>query len=137
MSNLCSMKSTLVFIVDKNPIHSSLLKYHLTIQRFSNVQLYHSAEECLYRLRKDITPQYLITENDLSDYDSLDFLRMVKKISPSTQVLFFSSNDDPILAMRLIDSGAIDYVIKTEKLDDGIQDLIKNIIFLQREKIQA
>ena len=131
------MKSVMVFIVDKNPIHSSLLKYHLTIQRFSNVQLYHSAEECLYRLRKEVTPQYLITEYDLSDYNGVNFLMMVKKISPSTQVLFFSSHDDPILAMRLIDSGAADYIMKTEKLEQGIQDLIKNIIFLQREKIKV
>ena len=131
------MKSVMVFIVDKNPIHSSLLKYHLIVQRFSNVQLYHSAEECLYRLRKDVAPQYLIAEYDLADYNGVNFLMMVKKISPSTQVLFFSSNDDPILAMRLIDSGATDYIMKTEKLELGIQDLIKNIIFLQREKIQA
>jgi len=131
------MKSVMVFVVDKNPIHSSLLKYHLTIQRFSNVQLYHSVQECLYRLQKDITPHYLITEYDLADYNGFDFLRIVKKISPSTQVLFFSSNDDPILAMRLIDSGATDYIMKTEKTDQGIQDLIKNMIFLQREKIQA
>ncbi len=131
------MKSVMVFVVDKNPIHSSLLKYHLTIRRFSNVQLYHSAQECLYRLRKDVTPHYLITEYDQADYNGFDFLRMVKKISPSTQVLFFSSNDDPVLAMRLIDSGATDYIMKTEKPDQGILDLIKNIIFLQREKIQA
>ena len=130
------MKSVMVFIVDKNPIHSSLLKYHLTIQRFSNVQLYHSAEECLYRLRKSVVPQYLITEYDLADHNGFDFLRMVKKISPTTQVLFFTSYDDPILAMRLIDSGATDYIMKTVKLDQGIQDLIKNIVFLQREKIQ-
>ncbi|NQV02772.1 MAG: response regulator [Bacteroidia bacterium] len=130
------MKSVLIFIVDKNPIHSSLLKYHLTIQRFSNVQLYHSAEECLYRFRKGVTPHYLITEYDLADHNGLDFLRMVKKISPSTHVIFFSSFDDPILALQLIDSGASDYIMKTSKLDYGIKDLVKNIEFLRREKIQ-
>ncbi|MBC8462109.1 MAG: response regulator [Deltaproteobacteria bacterium] len=130
------MKSVLIFIVDKNPVHSSLLKYHLTIHRFSNVQLYHSAEECLYRLRKNVTPHYLITEYDLADHNGFDFLRMVKKFSPSTQVLFFSALDDPILAMQLIDSGASDYIMKTGRLDYGIKDLIKNIEFLQREKIQ-
>ncbi len=129
------MKSVLIFIVDKNPIHSSLLKYHLTIQRFANVQLYHSAEECLYRLRKGVIPHYLITEFDLADHSGFDFLRMVKQLTPSTQVVFFSAFDDPILAMQLIDSGASDYIMKTSKLDYGIKDLVKNIEFLQREKI--
>lgn len=128
------MKSGLIFIVDKNPIHSSLLKYHLTIQRFSNVQLYHSAEECLYRLRKHVIPDFLITEYDLADHNGFDFLRMVKKINPSIQVLFFSAVDDPVLAVQLIDSGATDYIMKTGKLDYGISTLVKNIDFLQREK---
>ena len=131
------MKSVLIFIVDKNPIHSSLLKYHLTIQRFSNVQLYHSAEESLYRLRKHVTPHFVITEFDLADHNGFDYLRMVKKLSPPTQVVFFSTFDDPILAMQLIDSGASDYIMKTGKLDYGIKDLVKNIEFLQREQIQA
>lgn len=129
------MKSVLIFIVDKNPVQSSLLKYHLTIQRFANVQLYHSAEECLYRLRKSVIPHYLITEFDLADHNGFDFLRLIKQLSPSTQVIFFSSLDDPILAMQLIDSGASDYIMKTTKLDLGIKNLIKNIEFLQREKI--
>jgi len=61
---------------------------------------------------------------------------MVKKISPSTQVVFFSAIDDPILAMQLIDSGASDYIMKTGKLDYGIKDLVKNIEFLHREKMR-
>jgi len=130
------MKSSLIFIVDKNPVHSSLLKYHLTIQRYSNVQLYHSAEECLYRLRKNVVPNFVVTEFDLADHNGFDFLRMVKKISPSTQVVFFSAIDDPILAMQLIDSGASDYIMKTGKLDYGIKDLVKNIEFLHREKMR-
>jgi len=130
------MKSSLVFIVDKNPVQSSLLKYHLIIQRFANVQLYHSAEECLYRLKKGVVPDFLITEYHLSDHNGLDFLRLVKQHSPSTRVIFFSDFDDPLLAMQLIDSGASDYIMKTGKLDQGIKNLIKNIEFLQREEIR-
>ncbi|MFH1160610.1 MAG: response regulator [bacterium] len=131
------MKPMVIFIVDKNPIHSSLLKYHLTIQRFFHVQLYHSAEECLYRLRKHVTPDFLVTEYDLADHNGFDFLRMAKQLSPSTEVIFFSGFDDPILAMRLIDSGATDYIMKTAKLDQGIHDLIQNIQFLQKEKVHS
>jgi DNA-binding NarL/FixJ family response regulator len=131
------MKPVVVFIVDKNPIHSSLLKYYLTLHRYFQVQLYHSAEECLYRLRKNITPDYLITEYDLHDHNGFDFLRMAKQLSPSTEVLFFSTYDDPILAMRLIDAGATDYIMKTAKLEHGIQDLIKNIEFIHKERIHT
>jgi len=131
------MKPVVIFIVDKNPIHSSLLKYHLTVQRFFHVQIYHSAEECLYRLRKKAVPDYLITEYDLVDHAGFDFLRTVRRICPSTAVIFFSAFDDPVLAMRLIDAGATDYIMKTTKLEHGIQDLIRNIQFLLKEKVHS
>jgi len=129
------MKSGAIYIVDQNPVHSSLLKYHLTIQGFNSVQLYHSAEECLYRLRKQINPHFLITEFFLNDHSGFDFLRMVRKLSPQTRVIFFSAFDDPILAMQLIDSGASDYIIKTNQLDQAISDLIKNLRFILQESV--
>ena len=127
------MNVEILFIVDKNPIHSSLLKYHLTIHRFQHVQLYHSAEECIFRLKKNIQPAFIITEYDLADYNGFDFLNMIKKYSPSSQILFFSSFDDPIIAMQLIDAGASDFIMKTAKVDQGIKNLIKNLLFIRKE----
>ncbi|MBN1199618.1 MAG: response regulator [Bacteroidales bacterium] len=127
------MKPEILFVVDKNPIHSSLLKYHLTIQRFQHVQLYHSAEECLSRLKKNIQPRFIITEYELADYNGFDFLKMIKKYAPNTQVIFFSSFDDPIVAMQLIDAGASDFILKTTKLNLGINDLIRNLLFIRKE----
>lgn len=127
------MKAEILFIIDKNPIHGSLLKYHLTIHRFQHIQLYHSAEECLSRLKKSVTPRFIITEYDLADYDGFDFLNMVKKYSPSSQIIFFSLFDDPVTAMKLIDAGATDYILKTTKLDIGIKNLIRNLLFIRKE----
>jgi two-component system, NtrC family, response regulator AtoC len=128
------MKSGIVFIVDKNPVHSSLLKYNLTIHRFLNVQLYHSAEECVSRLKKGIEPSFIIVDYELSDHTSFDFLHRIKRYSPSTKIIFFSKIDDPILAMQLIDAGATDYILKSQQLDVSIKNLVKNLLFLEKEK---
>ncbi|MEI7499107.1 MAG: response regulator [Bacteroidota bacterium] len=129
------MKSMIVFVVDKNPIHRSLVKYHLNVNKFFNVHTFQTSDECMYRLQKNMVPDFLITDYNPSEHIGFEFLRNVKEISSSTQIIFFSSFDDPILAVRLLDAGASDYIAKTSKLDVGITDLIKNVKYLSKEKV--
>lgn len=127
------MKSPVIFIVDPNPIHRNLIKYHLNVNRYSDVQIFHSADECLYRLRKTPSVDFIVT--DFAPHHHLDngFLNTVRTQSNTVKVIFFAISDDPILAMRLLDAGAADYIVKTSKLEIGINELIKNIKFLTRE----
>lgn len=129
------MKADILFVVDKNSIHRSLIKYHLNVNRFSNVHVFQSGYECLYRLQKNLIPDFIIADYDLGDYTGFDFLRKVKKIAPSINVIFFAASDDPILAVRLIEAGATDYLVKTCKLDFGIAELIKNIKYMVKESL--
>ncbi|MCK9220092.1 MAG: response regulator [Bacteroidales bacterium] len=129
------MKSPVLYVVDKHPIHRSLIKYHLNVNRFSQVQTFPSGNECIYRLEKNPPPEFLITDYDLGDFSGFDFLRRVKTIAPSVKVVFFASFDDPILAVRLLDVGAVDYIVKTSNLEYGIAELIKNLNYLQKETL--
>jgi DNA-binding response OmpR family regulator len=128
------MKSPIVFVVDKNPIHRSLVKYHLNVNKFSNVHAFQDGDECIYRLQKNLIPDFLITDYNPVDQIGFDFLRNVRRISASIQIIFFSSFDDPILAVRLLEAGASDYIVKTSKLDFGLTELIKNVKYLSKEK---
>jgi two-component system, NtrC family, response regulator AtoC len=130
-------KSTAIYVLERNPIHNSLIKYHLNVNRFLNVQTFTSGNECLYRLQKGPQPDFLITEYETGDHNGFDFMRKVKLHAPGSRIIFFSSYDDPILAVRLLDAGATDYISKTGKLDIGIKELIKNLEFLIREELQA
>jgi len=129
------MNSSVVFVIDKNPIHNSLIKYHLNINRFSKVYTFQSWSECLYRMEKNLIPDYLITDYDVGEISGFDLLRKVQALSSSVRVIFFSSYDDPILAIRLLDSGAADYIVKTSRLDIGLSELIKNVTFLNKEEL--
>lgn len=128
------MKTPIVFVVDKNPIHRSLIKYHLNVNRFFNVHTFQSEDECIYRLQKNLIPEFLITDYNPGDQIGFDFLHSVRTLSSSIKIIFFSSSDDPILAVRLLDAGASDYIVKTSKLDFGIAELIKNVKYLSRER---
>ena len=128
------MNTPVIFVVDKNPIHRSLIKYNLNINKFTIVYTFSSAEECLYRMQKNLHPDFLITSFFTGNYTGFDFLRIVLEIHPSIQVIFFDTFEDAQIAGKLIDTGASDFISKTRDLDAGIAELLKNVRYLTRKK---
>jgi len=128
------MKTPVIFVVDKNPIHRSLIQYNLNINKFTKVYAFQSGEECLYRLQKNLRPDFLITSFFTGNLSGFEFLRVIQETSSSIQVVFFDTFEDPLTAGRLLEAGACDYVVKTKNPDTGISELLKNIRYLIREK---
>jgi DNA-binding NarL/FixJ family response regulator len=128
------MKTPVIFVVDKNPIHRSLIKYNLNINKFTIVYTFQSGEECLYRLQKNLHPDFLITSFFTGNHSGFDFLRIVREISPTIQVVFFDAFDDPEVTGKLLTAGARDYVVKTKSPDLGISGLLKNLRYIINEQ---
>ncbi len=129
------MKTPAIFVVDKNPIHRNLIRYNLELNRFANIHAFPSGEECLYRLRKDSPPDFLITSFFTGELTGFEFLRCVLEIHPSIRIIVFDTFEDSQIPGKLITAGACDFVAKTRNPDAGISDLLKNIRYLAREKV--
>ncbi|MEI6883865.1 MAG: response regulator [Bacteroidota bacterium] len=129
------MQTPSIFIVDKNPIHNSLIKYHLNINKLNNVQTFPNGLECLYRLEKNTIPDFIITDYDIGNYTGLDFLKKVRDHFPEIRVVYFSSMADPVLAIKLLDEGAFDFIVKTSKLETGMTELLKNLRYILKEAL--
>jgi DNA-binding NtrC family response regulator len=127
------MPPPLIFVVDKNPILRNLIRYNLEINRFANVHTFPTGEECLYRLQKNVLPDFLITGFFTPDTDGFDFLQNILGISPDIQVIFFDTFEDSHEAEKLLKAGACDYVVRTRNPDAGISELLKNIRYLIRK----
>jgi DNA-binding NtrC family response regulator len=128
------MKTSVIFVVDKNPIHRSLIKYNLNINKFTIVYTFSSAEECLYRMQKNVHPDFVISSYFTGNYSGFDFLRLVLEIHPETKVIFFDVFEDLRLAEQLLEAGACDFVAKTRNPDAGISELLKNVRYLSAKK---
>jgi DNA-binding NtrC family response regulator len=127
------MQNATIFVIDRNPIHNSLIKYHLNISKFTQVQSFPNGQECLYRLQKNLIPDYIVTDYDIGNYTGFDFLGRVKDQYPDVSVIYFSFMADPVLAMKLLQAGASDFIVKTSKLEAGISELLKNLRFILKE----
>lgn len=130
------MQTSRIFIVDKNPIHSSLIKYHLDINKIGQSSNFPNGQECLYRLEKNIVPDVIITDYDIGNYTGFDFLRKVNDLCPEVRVIYFSSLADPVLAVKLLEAGASDFLVKTSKLENGLSELLKNLRFILKEAVR-
>ncbi len=128
------MQIPVIAVVDNNPTHRSLINFYLIVNKFLNVHTFLSHDEFLYRLHKNLQPDFLITDLPPADQDVFKFLRLVNTVSPVTKVIFFDAFADQGMARMLHEAGAADYIHKLNKPDLGISELIKNIRFLQREK---
>jgi len=128
------LKTPIIVVVDSNPVHRNLINYNLVVHKFLEVHTFLSREDCLYRLNKNLVPDFIITDVNPADDSALRFLQRVHEISPSVRVIFFSAFDNPRMATELYHAGASDYIHKTNKPDLGISELIKNIRYLLRAK---
>jgi glutamate dehydrogenase (NAD(P)+) len=124
------MNNVVIFILDKNPLHRNLIHYNLVSQGFSRIYLFPSTEECIYRLERDVIPDFLILDYLTISETNPDFISHIKSFSQDIEVILFTESDDQELAQHLLELGASDYILKTKSLNDGISELIHNLKYL-------
>lgn len=115
------MSKALIYVVDDDPIYGATIKKILSVQKFENVELYKSGEECLEALHKK--PSLIILDFSLETLNGLDVLRMVKDKMPKAKVVFLTSlNEDPVLQEKCKEEGALGFFQKDQQ---GIADLVE------------
>jgi DNA-binding NarL/FixJ family response regulator len=130
------MKNILVFILDSNQIQGNFLKYSLSSSGFKKVIIFQTAEECLHSIRKTNHPDFIIADTTLKGTTDLEFLKLVKSIDPSIQVIFYSDNEDISHIARLLDAGATDYIVRIEGNRNWIRELTSNLQYLIKEEFR-
>ena len=130
------MKKLLLFILDRNPIQGNFLKYHLCSNGFNNVILYNTLEDCIYSLRKNIIPDFIIADPNLKNTTDLEFLKLIKNYNPSIKVIFFSNSEDICHVSALLEAGATDYIVRVGNKQNWIHELISNLHYLIKEELR-
>ncbi len=74
---LSRMKNSLIFVVDKNPIHRNMVRFYLESKKWSNVESFPSGEECLYRLKRAPHPDFIITSFFTGNHSGFDLLKNI------------------------------------------------------------
>jgi DNA-binding NtrC family response regulator len=122
----------LIYVVEDNMAFGQIVAHHLKINKYTNVTLFISGEECLKHL--NAKPDIVIQDYKLQGISGLNVLEQAKKILPHTEFIFLSAQDNADIAVDTMKAGAFDYIVKNEVALHRILQNIGNIITLQKQK---
>lgn len=133
------MKSALnptIFIIDRNPVYGKLVQQYLEVAEYNEILTFTDAGECLNFL--DLQPDIIISEFQHADpgLSGLNFLKTIKKRSPGTDVVFFTSQSDVEVAVKAIRLGAAEYIIKSKYAPDSLLRKVNKLVSYRYELLK-
>ncbi len=121
----------LIFLVDDDPMHTQMLKDHLT--KFSRFKLkdFPTGEDAMAHISEK--PDIMILDYNLNSVkreakEGIDILIDLKEKYPNTDVIMLSGQDKIEIAVDTMKYGAYDYVIKNQSAFLRIEHTIFNIL---------
>jgi len=125
-----SSEQAIVFVLDSNVVYQRIIAQYLQVAGIGSVIVFSDPDKMYHSLK--LRPDVLISEY-LFDKNSLrgrQILTKVRKESPSTDIYFHTSLRDVDAAVYSLQSGAIDYVVKsTLALDELVRKIMKRLQF--------
>lgn len=115
-----------IFIVEDNEIYSMMLDYILSKDSVYKFSSFKSGEECLQNLSQN--PDVIILDYALPGMNGYDTLLEIKKYNPAIHVLMLTNNKDMKLALKLLQAGADDYILKQGHGEKQIIDKIEALL---------
>lgn len=116
----------LIFVVEDNKIYNKLLVRHLGSNKFTNVKSFYTGEECLKYMHEE--PVIVIQDYLLEGMNGIEVLKKGKQISPASEFIFLSGQDNMDIAVNTMKFGAYDYIVKDQMTLDKMIDKIKKIL---------
>ncbi|MFT7155401.1 MAG: two-component system response regulator AtoC [Parvicella sp.] len=114
-----------ILIAEDDKWYSELLNYHISLDPDNIVQQVSTAGDLLKAVSKKT--DIVTLDYSLPDSNGNDVLRQIKNISPNTEVIIVSGQEDVKTAISLLKEGAYDYIVKDEDTKDRIWKTIQNI----------
>jgi two-component system, OmpR family, response regulator len=127
-----------IFIVDDDPMQSSMLKDYLSKYSTFDIHEYNTGEEAIKNLSLEPQVIFLDYNFDLAGknaMDGIDILKEIKAQRPATEVVMISAQDRIEVAVNTMKYGAFDYIVKSESAFHRSENVIFNII--KRLKLQS
>ena len=118
-----------IFVVDDDEIYVARLSYYLSLNPEYQVKKFYSAKSLVSSLHEK--PDIITLDYSMPDINGDALLSQVKELSPETQVIIISGQEDIKVAIGLFKKGAHDYIVKDadteQRLWMAIQNLSENL----------
>lgn len=134
MSVLKSNAPVTIFVLEDDQWYSQFLQYHLCLNPDHQVVVFNSVDEFMERLPE--SPDIVTLDYHLPGYAGEFILLKILEVSPKTNTLVISGQEDISKAVNMIKQGAYDYIVKNDETKDRLWSSVEKIkqnILLKRE----
>lgn len=123
-----------IFVVEDDLWYSKYLNHQLSLNPEYEVKVFNDAKAFLAAMHE--MPDIITLDYNLPDMNGSEILKKIKSISPDTNVIIISGQEDIQTAINLLKDGAYDYITKDDNTKNRIFNIINHIrdnIGLQKE----
>lgn len=106
------MSQLKIFLVEDDPCYGELLKYHLSLNPDYNVSLFNNGASLLQNLY--LKPDVICIDYGLPDIKGDLLLSKIHLVNKSIPVVVISGQEEISVALKLLQNGASEYIIKDE-----------------------
>ncbi|MFN5223447.1 MAG: response regulator [Bacteroidota bacterium] len=120
----------LIFIVDDDPVLAEMLKDHLSKMTSYEIHVFEKGEDCLEKMNLKpgiVFLDFYLNSVDKDAMDGLEILQEIKKVDPEVDVVMLSGQDKIEVAVKTMQYGAFDYIVKGESAFYRAEKAVFNI----------
>ncbi len=111
-----------IFILEDDRWYGAMLEHHLSLNPDYQVTKFENEKDFLKAMYD--APDVVTLDYSLSEMDGNQVLKKIKEISPETEVIIISGQEDIATAVNLLKTGAFDYIVKDEDTNDRLWNLL-------------
>ncbi|MFY9307742.1 MAG: response regulator [Bacteroidia bacterium] len=128
-----NQKDITIFLVDDDPIYLKSLELQFLQNPDLKVKSFLTGEACIEQMsiKPDIVIlDYILNDSNKEAMDGIRTLLKIKNLSPGTQVIMLSSEEDVEVVTNSLKLGAFNYVVKNANTFLKLKGCIKKILGL-------
>lgn len=119
------MNEMKVFVVEDDHWYREYIKHIFNLLEIDNVELFSSGKELIPRLKEH--PDLITLDFNLPDIKGDELLKQIQSVSPNTEAVIVSGQENIQIALEFIKKGAFDYLIKDEDIKNRMVSMIQQV----------
>jgi FixJ family two-component response regulator len=125
MKTMKQLFDKIIFVVDDDPIWTTILTHVLNDLGYTNVITYSSGTDCINNLYQ--SPALIFLDYQMRDMDGIQVLQKIKAYNSETAVIFCTDNKELSIAVTAMKNGSHDYLVKSNITNASMTSVIKKM----------
>jgi DNA-binding NtrC family response regulator len=114
-----------VFVVDDDSFCRQLYEYNLKKLGIRDIYVFENGEECMNSIV--LEPDLILLDHYMKPKSGLDVLQEIKEYNPDIFVVIISGQEEILLPLVAMESGAFDYIVKSDVTEKRLYEIIEKI----------